>query len=51
MLRPLLDEYDPLTIRRRGDKVLGFPPDVFGVTGQEYRTLFDALRATTGKER
>jgi hypothetical protein len=46
MLRHLLDLYDPELIRRTGERVLGFPPDVFGVTYTEYRQLWSALNMT-----
>lgn len=47
MLRPLLDQYDANLIRRTGERVLGFPPDVFGTTHSEFSQLFSAL-ITTG---
>jgi hypothetical protein len=43
ILRPLLNDYNPLLIRRTGEQVLGFPPDVFGVTFEEFRRLSAAL--------
>lgn len=43
MLRPLLGQYDANLIRRTGERVLGFPPDVFGTTYDEFRKLSAAL--------
>ena len=43
MLRPLLVDFDPLMIRRTGERVLGYPPDVFGTTYADFRILHAAL--------
>jgi len=46
LLRSLLDEFDPLLIRRTGETVLGFPPDAFGVSYDQYKELLAALQTT-----
>jgi hypothetical protein len=44
MLRPLLAQYNPHLIRRTGEAVLEFPPDVFGVSYDQFRKLAAALQ-------
>jgi hypothetical protein len=43
MLWPLVEEHGPCLVRRIGEEVLGYPPDVFGIHFDDLRILAAAL--------
>jgi len=47
ILWPLCRDFGPRRVRAAGEVILGFPPDVFDVTYNEFRTLSDFLNNTT----
>lgn len=47
MLRPLVAGFGGRRVRAAGEKTLGFPPDVFGVTFNELRILTNLFTEET----